>query len=391
MNRRKEAKLLPLKKIRSAIKRYFSCVDKWMLFVCISVSVFGILIQYTLVNSSLAGTLGVSNRTYLVQIGASALGIIAAVIISNIDYHFMAKLWKLYMPVSVFLVILTFFIGVQVDEYIDDKAWLKLPFGLTFQPAELLKICLIMSFAYHLSKVKDQLNQPLNVLLLCLHGGLPVLLIHFQGDDGTALVVAAISLVMIFAAGLDWKYIISGFAVAVAALPIIWQYLFTDTQRNRFLSLYLEEYADPLGIGLQQRYSDISIGLGQLLGKGLFKEDYWYVPNMHNDFVFAFIGQATGFVGAMFVVALLMGICFRALFSARTALDPLGAYICYGFFAMFFFQCFVNIGMCVSVIPVIGITLPLLSAGGTSILIIYLGVGLVLSVHLHRRRNIFTD
>ena len=314
MNRRKEAKLLPLKKIRSAIKRYFSCVDKWMLFLCISVSVFGILIQYTLVNSSLAGTLGVSNRTYLVQIGASALGIIAAVIISNIDYHFMAKLWKLYMPVSVFLVILTFFIGVQVDEYIDDKAWLKLPFGLTFQPAELLKICLIMSFAYHLSKVKDQLNQPLNVLLLCLHGGLPVLLIHFQGDDGTALVVAAIFLVMIFAAGLDWKYIISGFAVAVAALPIIWQYLFTDTQRNRFLSLYLEEYA-----------------------------------------------------------------------------DPLGAYICYGFFAMFFFQCFVNIGMCVSVIPVIGITLPLLSAGGTSISITYLGVGLVLSVHLHRRRNIFTD
>lgn len=366
-------------------------MDKWTLAFCICVSVIGIMVQYTLVNSDLAGTLGVSNRTYLVQIGASVLGIVAAVIISNIDYHFMAKLWKIYMPVSVFLVILTFFIGMQVDEDIDDKAWLRLPMGLTFQPSELLKICFILSFAYHLSKVKDQLNRPLNFLLLCLHGGFPVLLIHLQGDDGTALVFAFIFIVMLFAAGLDWKYIVAGIAAVAIAIPIVWQYFLSDDQRNRFLSVYFAEYADPLGADYQQRLSRISIGLGQLLGKGLFEEDYWYVPKLHNDFVFAFIGQAMGFVGAMFVVALLAGICIRAIMSARTALDPLGAYICYGFFAMFFFQCFVNIGMCLSVIPVIGITLPFLSAGGTSISITYLGVGLLLSVHLHRRRTIFSD
>ena len=107
---------------------------------------------------------------------------------------------------------------------------------------------------------------------------------------GLATGLAAALAGALFTAARFFAPSVSSFAVAVAALPIIWQYLFTDTQRNRFLSLYLEEYADPLGIGLQQRYSDISIGLGQLLGKGLFKEDYWYVPNMHNDFVFAFIG-----------------------------------------------------------------------------------------------------
>ncbi|MBE6882900.1 MAG: cell division protein, partial [Ruminococcaceae bacterium] len=377
-----------MKKIREYIKKYFAAVDKWLLFFCLSISVIGILCQYSLVNSGVAATLDITERVALVQIIASALGIFAAFVISNIDYHFMTKLWKLYMPLSVFLVILTFFIGMQVDESIDDKAWLRLPFGLTFQPSELLKICFIMSFAYHLSKVYGQVNKPLNLLLLCLHGGFPILLIHFQGDDGSALVFAAIFLAMLFAAGLSWKYIIAAIPVVAAAIPIAWQYFLTEDQRTRFLAVYFTEYADPLGSDYQQRLSRISIGLGQLQGEGLFQEDYWYVPKMHNDLIFSFICQALGFVGAMLVVALLCGICFRCIYDAKIALDPLGAYICYGVFAMFFFQCIVNIGMCISVLPVIGITLPLLSAGGTSISITYLGIGLVLSVHVHKRRNL---
>lgn len=380
-----------MKKIRELVKKYFSAVDKWLLFFCLSISTLGILCQYSLVNSNVASTLRITERVALVQVLASLMGIGAAIIISNFDYHFMAKLWKLYVPVSVFLVILTFFIGMQVDETIDDKAWLRLPFGLTFQPSELLKICFILSFAYHLSRVYGQVNRPLNLLLLCLHGGFPIILIHFQGDDGTALVFAAIFAAMLFAAGLSWKYIIALLPVAAAAVPIVWQYFLTDDQRTRFLAVYFTEYADPLGTDYQQRLSRISIGLGQLQGEGLFQDSYWYVPKMHNDLIFSFICQALGFVGALIVVALLCGICFRCIYDAKIALDPMGAYICYGVFAMFFFQCIVNIGMCISVLPVIGITLPLLSAGGTSIAITYLGIGLVLSVHVHRRRNLFYE
>lgn len=380
-----------MKKIRELVKKYFSAVDKWLLFFCLSISALGILCQYSLVNSNVASTLRITERVALVQVLASLMGIGAAIIISNFDYHFMAKLWKLYVPVSVFLVILTFFIGMQVDETIDDKAWLRLPFGLTFQPSELLKICFILSFAYHLSRVYGQVNRPLNLLLLCLHGGFPIILIHFQGDDGTALVFAAIFAAMLFAAGLSWKYIIALLPVVAAAVPIVWQYFLTDDQRTRFLAVYFTEYADPLGTDYQQRLSRISIGLGQLQGEGLFQDSYWYVPKMHNDLIFSFICQALGFVGALIVVALLCGICFRCIYDAKIALDPMGAYICYGVFAMFFFQCIVNIGMCISVLPVIGITLPLLSAGGTSIAITYLGIGLVLSVHVHRRRNLFYE
>lgn len=380
-----------MKKLREMIKKYFTAVDKWLLFFCVSISVLGILCQYSLVNSNQAATLDIGDRVALVQVLASVLGISAAIILSNFDYHFMAKLWKLYMPLSVFLVILTFFIGMQVDESIDDKAWLRLPFGLTFQPSELLKICFILSFAYHLSKVHGEINKPTNLILLCMHSAFPVILIHFQGDDGTALIFGFIFLTMLFAAGLSWKYIIAAIPVVAAAIPVVWQYFLTDDQRTRFLAVYFTEYADPLGADYQQRLSRISIGLGQLQGEGLFKESYWYVPKMHNDFVFSFICQALGFVGALIVLSLLFGICFRAIYDAKIALDPLGAYICYGVFAMFFFQCIINIGMCISVLPVIGITLPLLSAGGTSIAITYLGIGLLLSVHVHRRRNLFYE
>ncbi|MBQ6877541.1 MAG: FtsW/RodA/SpoVE family cell cycle protein [Oscillospiraceae bacterium] len=380
-----------MKKIREYIKKYFSAADKWLLLFCILISLIGILCQYSLVESNQASTLRITERVALVQVLASVLGLTAAVIISNIDYHFMAKLWKLYVPAALFLVILTFFIGMQVDETIDDRAWLRLPFGLTFQPSELMKICFILSFAYHLSKVYGQINRPMNLLLLGLHGVFPVILIHFQGDDGTALIFLFIFLTMLFAAGLSWKYIVAAIPVVAAAVPIVWQYFLTDDQRTRFLAVYFTEYADPLGADYQQRLSRISIGLGQLQGEGLFREDYWYVPKMHNDFVFSFICQALGFIGALAVLSLLLGICFRAIINAKNALDPLGAYICYGVFAMFFFQCIINIGMCISVLPVIGITLPLLSAGGTSISITYLGVGLVMSVHVHRRRNIFYE
>ncbi len=380
-----------MRKFREYIKKYFTAADKLLLFFCVAISLTGILCQYSLVESNQAATLRITERVALVQVIASVLGLTAAIIISNIDYHLMAKLWKLYVPVSIFLVILTFFIGMQVDETIDDRAWLRLPFGLTFQPSELMKICFILSFAYHLSKVYGQVNSPMNLLLVGLHGAFPVVLIHFQGDDGTALVFFFIFLTMLFAAGLSWKYIVAAIPVVAAAVPIVWQYFLTDDQRKRFLAVYFTEYADPLGADYQQRLSRISIGLGQLQGEGLFREDYWYVPKMHNDFVFSFICQALGFIGALTVLSLLFGICFRSMYNAKNALDPLGAYICYGVFAMFLFQCAINIGMCISVLPVIGITLPLLSAGGTSISITYLGIGLVMSVHVHRRRNIFYE
>ena len=133
-----------MQKIRASIKKYLKTVDKWILLFCIFLSTLSVLLLYSLYQSNVASTLRLSERTCIVQLAAMFMGLTAAVIISNIDYHFIVKLWKLYIPVSVFLVLLTFFVGLQVDESVDDKAWLRLPFGLTFQPSELLKICFII-------------------------------------------------------------------------------------------------------------------------------------------------------------------------------------------------------------------------------------------------------
>jgi len=348
-----------------------------------------VILLYSIANSNLGPVVGCYRRQVIVQAGASAFGLIGAMIISSIDYHFMAKMWKIYVPAALLLVMLTFFIGVQVDETIDDKAWLKLPLGLTLQPSELMKIAFILSFALHLAKVAEEISRPVNVLMLCLHAAVPMLLVRLQGDDGTLCVFAFIFIAMIFAAGISWRYVVGGIAAAALALPVIWRYALSEDQRSRFLSVYFTEYSDPLGNGYQQRLSRISIGSGQAFGKGLLQDEYWYVPKVHNDFIFSFIGQALGFVGALLVVALLAAICIKMWRTSLTAADRLGSSICTGVFAMIFFQVLLNIGMCVSVLPVIGITLPFFSAGGTSVAITYIGVGLVLSVYNHSRKTLF--
>ncbi len=329
-----------------------------------------------------------TNRYFFVQILASVLGLISAMVISLLDYRMLAKLWKLHVPLCVFLVLLTFFIGLQ-REGADDKAWLQLPGGLTLQPSELLKISFILSFSLHLETVKDDINSLKNVVYLCVHGAIPVLLIHFQGDDGTALVFFVIFLAMIFAAGLSWKYILSGFGVMAAAAPVFWFFIFSPEQQLRIKSLFNPDL-DPLGIGYQPILGRISIGAGQLFGQG-FDGPHQKIPAIQNDFLFAYIGETLGFVGCISVLAIISTLCMRILKTSKLSRDPLGTYICVGVFTTFAFQSIVNIGMCLSLLPVIGVTLPLFSYGGTSVITMFIGIGLVLSVYMNNKRSYFEE
>ena len=163
-----------------------------------------------------------------------------------------------------------------------------------------------------------------------------------------------------------------------------------EDQRQR-IEMIVTGNLDPSGIGYQQWHGLLSIGSGQLLGTGLFGSEHRYVPAMRNDFIFAFLGEAMGFVGCLIVILLLLGICSRILWTSHLAQDDLGRYICIGIFAMIAFQSILNIGMCLSMLPVIGVTLPFFSAGGTSAAALYLGIGVVLSVYMHSRRHLFMD
>ncbi len=327
-----------------------------------------------------------SIRPFFVQALCMVAGIIAACVISTIDFEKILNKWYLAAALGLIPVILTFFIGFA-PEGTDDKAWLNLGFT-TFQPSELMKICFIVTFSMHLGKVSKSINKIKSLLPICVHGAIPVLLIFVQGDAGTALVFAVMVIFMLMAAGVSWKYFVGAFTAFLVASPIAYFLILNDEHRQRILNMF-DIDGDIKGVGWQQYCGRMALSNGGFFGEGYLNGTRTQlgkagIPEGHNDFIFVTIGEELGFLGCIVVLILLVAICIRCLTVARTCVKKEGKYIAVGVFSMLFAQTVINVGMCMSITPVIGITLPFFSAGGTSLLCLFLGIGLVLSVYRHR-------
>ncbi len=376
-----------LKTVFKAILQYFRKLDKSLFIAVCGTSMFSVILMYSLIHNGLTGK---SEKMYQIQFICLCAGAGAALILSVLDYHKFTKLWFLYGPAAVGLTLLTFTsLGYKPYEGADDEAWIDLGFT-TFQPSEVLKIAFIMSFAFHLSKVGDKVNHIGHVLLLCLHGAVPTLIVVAQGDDGTAVVFFFMFVCMMFAAGLSWKYILPCLAAAPIAIWVLWNKIMLPHQKMRFLVLFEE---DPMSnpefsnIAYQQYWGKLALGSGQIFGKGLFAEEYVNVPEVQNDFIFTYVGQCFGFLGCVALVAVLTFICLKIVVDSRIAKDNLGKYICIGVFSMIFIHCVLNIGMVLGVMPVIGVPLPFVSHGGTSLASMFVCIGLVMSVYSHSEKN----
>ena len=367
-----------MRHLMAKIADYFREADKILLILSIFTSLYGTVAVFS------ATYYKETYRPAITQFGAMLLGLMAAVIISAYDYEKIAKRWYIVAAIGLIPVILTFFIGFA-PEGTDDKA--RLDLGVTtFQPSELLKVCFTVTFAVHLKRIKPNINKLKYLIPLCIHGAFPVLLIHFQGDDGTALVFAVMVLFMMWTAGVSWKYFLLAFSAAAVASPFIYFFVMNDQHRERIKSLF-NPVKDIQGIDYQQWRGSVALANGGWTGQGFLKGDLTQagaVPESHNDFIFVSIGEEFGFLGCLVVMLLLAAICLRCIRIARICSNDMGKYICVGIFAMIFAQSVINIGMCTSVLPVIGVTLPFFSAGGTSLLCLFLGVGLVLNVYMHR-------
>lgn len=376
-----------LKKIFKAVIHYFYKLDKGLFLAVCGLSGFSVLLMYALVNNGITTK---DDRMYKVQLLCLCIGAVIALIMSALDYHWFTKLWFLYAPAALGFTLLTFTsLGYQPVEGVDDKAWIDLGF-ITVQPSEILKIAFIMTFAIHLDKVKEKLNHFLNVILLCIHGAVPTLIVVLQGDDGTAVVFLVIFACMIFAAGLSWKYIIPVLAALPFGIWFLWEKILLPHQKLRFEVLFAEDpindpmYAD---IYYQQYWGKLALGSGQIFGKGLQAEKYVSVPEVQNDFIFTFVGQCFGFIGCVGLIAVLAYVCLKIVADSRIAKDELGKNICVGVFAMIFIHCILNIGMVLAVMPVIGVPLPFVSQGGSSMVSMFISVGLVMSVYAHSEKN----
>mgnify|MGYP001248607433 CR=1 FL=1 len=362
---------------------YLKRTDKLYWLIMLSISAYSLLLLKTV-------PIPKSGRSYfVVQAVAILLGYLGAILFTLIDYREITNYWYIVAGFCLFLIIYTQLKGISVTSSggVNAKAWIQLPGG-TFQPSELVKIGFILTFAKHLSSLKerDWLKSPVHIILLACHALVPVVLVHFQGDDGTAIIFLCMFLAMSFGAGVQLRYFVIFFAGLAVAFPLAWKYVLKDYQKSR-LTIFRNPGSDPLDKGLQQVQGQLSIGSGQFWGRGLFNSPRvksGVVPVQQSDFIFSVAGDQLGFIGCTLIILLLLLLLFKTLRIARKSPDCLGSCICFGFFGMIAAQTLFNLGMCLNLLPVMGVTLPFFSAGGSSAACLYLGFGLALNVYMHR-------
>ena len=422
MPRRAENAPGPAKKggaFLESIQRYWRRTDKAYLSLCLLSSILAVLALSSwaakqgsgfAVDEVTGAITGVGDyRRAVVQAGAAGIGLVVAILLSNIDYRSLVKVWPVHVAVTWGLVLPTLFIrnvsigpltiGYNAGDT-DNYSWYKLG-GFTFQPTELAKISFILTFAMHLNNVRGRINEPKELGKLLLHMLVPIGIIHIQGDDGTAIIYGIIACSMMFAAGISWKYIIGAISAAAAAVALAFGF-FSDKIGKGYQWYRILAVIDPenktgwapseavwKNIIYQQQRGEIALGSGGIFGNGILGGSYYSVPNAHNDFIFSWIGNAAGFVGCCVVLGVLLAIVCKTFATGARSEDLLGTFICAGIGGALMAQIFVNVGMNLRVLPVIGVTLPFYSAGGSSVLMLYICVGLVLSVYMHNTKKLF--
>ncbi len=378
-----------MKRVFKETKNFIKETDKILLLLCILASSFGCV---SVLSATLwtVGDGGRFSRDFIVMAAAVCAGIIIALIISVIDYEFIIKLAPLIGLFCIGIMLLTLAIGVGPIERPDAKTWLKIGnTGIYFQPSEIVKIGFIITFGVHLEKIKDKINHPLSILQLGIHALIPTGLVIKSGDMGSALVFIVIAMAMLFVAGLHWGYFLAGGLLILAVLPLAWMFLLDNIQKERFLALaYPDLYPD---IIYQQKRGLAAIGGGGVTGQGLFNGSLTQTPNAipeaENDMIFTVIGEELGLIGCIIALLILTFIALRIVNTGKH--DKIGntKVMCYGVAAMIMGQVIINVGMCLMLLPVIGITLPFFSAGGSSNICIYFSIGLILSFYRYNQQR----
>ena len=318
------------------------------------------------------------------QVTQQAVIMLAALFISGLiaftNYQSLSGFsWYLYL-LAFLLLIATFIIGQTTRGAV---RWI--PLGpLKLQTSEIVKPLLIVFFA-RLASQRD-LSELKNIFIAGILFLLPAVLIFRQPDLGSTLVVSALWLGIVFAAGLKLRYLLVGLLTLTLLLPFGWATL-KGYQQTRLVT-FINPLSDPLESGYNLLQSIIAVGSGQLLGRGLgqgTQSQLKFLPERHTDFIFASLAEELGFLGASLLIGLFAVLLWRILIAARRAPDKFGSFICIGVFSMLAFQIFINIGMNIGLVPITGITLPLISSGGSSLLSTLISLGLVASVSLRRR------
>ncbi|MFW6031227.1 MAG: rod shape-determining protein RodA [Myxococcota bacterium] len=351
----------------------------WPLFVTVAaISLIGVVNLY-----SATSAVGARGDVYIQQIYWLTLGAAIAALVAAIDYrHLERHAWVAY-GVGVVLLVLVFLLGRSVR---GSQRWIPIG-GFTLQPSELMKLFLIIALAKYLHNDPKTDGRTLKDLVIPgLILALPMGLILAQPDLGTALICAFIFGTIMMLTNLKLRSLVTLAAAFVLSAPLTWTYLLKDYQRERILS-FAEPEADLLDSGWHAYQSQVAVGSGGAWGKGFMQgtqNQFRFLPDQHNDFAFPVWAEEHGFIGTLVVLGLYLFLVVWSLKIASQAKDRFGAVIAVGVGALIFWQTFINIGMVVGILPVVGLTLPLFSYGGSSVLTTMFGIGLLMNISMRR-------
>ncbi len=315
------------------------------------------------------------------QIEYAVVGIITVFALTALDYRLLGALHQwIYLFVLIFLGMVTFFGLVGAA---GAQRWLDV--GIPIQPSEISKVLLVIALGQHLSNQYEKFDRLSTVLKSLLYVGVPALFVFLQPSLGVTIVILTTWAVMAWGAGLRVKHIALFAVIILLALPVLWVNM-EPYQQQRIVN-FVNPEADPDGqYNINQAL--ISIGSGGMLGEGYAQgtqTQLRFLRVRHTDFIFSVIAHELGFVGAVAALGLIGVILWRIFRVARLAADPFGSLLCYGVANLIFFQTFVSVGMNLNMLPVTGLTLPFISSGGSSLLTLLFGIGLVESVAVRRR------
>jgi rod shape determining protein RodA len=320
----------------------------------------------------------------MVWVGA---GIVVFIVTSLIDYRWVKWAALPMYIVSIFFVILTY-TGMG-QEHGGAKCWLLIPGVGTFQPSQMTLIAAVLTLGLFLSQFR-KIHPMLKLIFVGMIVGGPMLLILKQPDFGMTLVFVPVILAMLLMGGLPKRYIISILLIGISVLPLLINFVLKPYQRARIVA-FVDPAIDPLGAGWAINQSLIAIGSGGFGGKGFMatgtQVEQGFIPGttVHTDYIFTAIGEQWGFVGGVVLISLFAALILTMLITAHQSADELGLLICVGFATQVFFHVYQNIGMTIALMPITGLPLPLISYGGTFLVMIMFGLGLVNSVWVHRK------
>ncbi len=364
-----------------AVGVFFRKSDMLLLALCLAASLFGVVIL-----SSTTRYLG-SSHYVLTQLLAIALGVAIYAALTLFDVEILVGHSVALFVFNVIFISTLFIWGVAGNT--GNRSWLSfswLPFNI--QPAEICKITFILINAAAMRNRQRRISEPRTVALLAAHLVATVGLIVLASDDvGVALIYVFVFLLMAFTGGVSKYWFLSGLGLAAVAAPVLWFGLFRQDQKNRIIALF-DPTIDPSGSGVrwQTNLSLRAIRGGGITGQGLYCGDLVQAganPQQHNDFVFSSIAEELGVVGCVVTLLLLTAIIIRCLYVGAKSGSYLNRQICVGIAGMLIFQIAVNVGMCLGLFPVVGLTLPFISSGGSSIVASFFAMGLVSGIRMH--------